>query len=87
MRRHQRSDTQENRVLADKIKVCDHDGVHPHVESQSIKSRAIRLAERLEEIRPSILSSIKLKDTAKSRIAEKGEATSKSCSWEEHLKQ
>ncbi|XP_052013603.1 spermatogenesis-associated protein 31E1-like [Apodemus sylvaticus] len=81
MRRPERVDTQDNRVLKDKIKMKGLKGVQPHEERQStIRSRAISQGESLGRVRPYILSSTQLKDTTKTQIAGKGEATCKS-SW------
>lgn len=81
MRTHERVDTQENRVPKKKILIWDHNKVYPHEERQgTIRSRALSHGEKHERVKPSIPSSTHVKDTAKSQIPEKGEATSKS-SW------
>ncbi|XP_031220249.1 spermatogenesis-associated protein 31A1-like isoform X2 [Mastomys coucha] len=61
------------------IELKDFKGFQPHKERQStIRSEAISQGERLGRVRPSISSSTHLKDTAKTWIPEKGEATSQS---------
>ncbi|GAB1298173.1 Gene model 906, (NCBI) [Apodemus speciosus] len=81
MKRHQRVETKETNIPKDTIEVTDLKGVHPHEEGWStIRSTDIRQGERLGSVKPSIPSSTQLKDTTKTWIPEKGEATPKS-SW------
>ncbi|XP_038952252.1 spermatogenesis-associated protein 31A6-like [Rattus norvegicus] len=87
LRTHERADTEENRVLKDKIRINHLKDLCLHKERQgSIRPTAISQGERLGRSRPCSLSSTQLKDTVKTRTSDKGEATSKS-SWKSDIRE